>query len=690
MSRTPDRTDGPVDHCWSKKQIATIGIAVVAIVMYLAFRLTGIQPVVMSDEQRFSTYSRILAPSQAGVPSYLFYFIYRLTNQCGSGFLECGRLLNLLLLGLGSVLLYSLCKQFLTKKTSAFIAVITLLAPWGSYITYYMPEILYYLIFLALTWITLGEPKFRSHALFDCVSGIAFGMLALVKPHAFFLIPAYVAFRVYSHLLDHAPRSWVRLSGSIILTLATLLLTRLALGYLIAGHTSLSLFGSMYGGVADKKNALFHLAALIHVAIGHIYGLLVLLGFPITAAFAVLTSQTSNDNRALKKITFLIAGVLISMLGVTVAYTVQVNGMNPFESLDRLHMRYYFFLFPIFTIVGAFFLTRPETRLADWQRVVVLLVFAATLYAGFLGLRPYTPYAVDAPDLWTITYHPRVLKAFALLQSLALLMFTIRPSAASRLFIYLLTPLLVLNAALAIPEFLSNYRTPNAADRAAMFYEMTIGDRDAVAVVTDDDSAATRVIFHLDAKNIQKILVPASQVLNSQSVAPDVRWIIALNDNPLDPSLLGDLAYDMSGYKIWHVGTGSFDVDFSSSTWPEVESVKGLSEAEPFGRWSNGKTVTILFRKDIPADMSLSMTAFAFGPNVGRAFEIQVGDQVKQLKLGKDIAPVTLDYQNIPEHTRSVIITVPQPVSPKDLGMNTDSRELGIGLGTLSIKPAAH
>jgi phosphoglycerol transferase len=106
---------------WSKK-VAGVHCRHLVILAYHILRFTGMQPVVMSDEQRFNTFSRILDPAQADVPSYLFYFIYRPTNQCGSGFPECGRMMNLALLGLGSVLLHALGNLLLPRKTSAFIA----------------------------------------------------------------------------------------------------------------------------------------------------------------------------------------------------------------------------------------------------------------------------------------------------------------------------------------------------------------------------------------------------------------------------------------------------------------------------------------------------------------------------------------------------------------------------------------
>jgi hypothetical protein len=65
-------------------------------------------------------------------------------------------------------------------------------------------------------------------------SGLVFGALVLVKPHALFLIPAYAGYRIYSKILSHVSRSWLGLVGSVTLTLGALLLVRLGVGWIIA------------------------------------------------------------------------------------------------------------------------------------------------------------------------------------------------------------------------------------------------------------------------------------------------------------------------------------------------------------------------------------------------------------------------------------------------------------------------
>ena len=67
-----------------------------AIPILLILRNTGMYPVIFADEYVWSRDSRLVALSFVSVPAYLFLSIYRTTNLCGNGFLECARFLNLL------------------------------------------------------------------------------------------------------------------------------------------------------------------------------------------------------------------------------------------------------------------------------------------------------------------------------------------------------------------------------------------------------------------------------------------------------------------------------------------------------------------------------------------------------------------------------------------------------------------
>ena len=199
-------------------------------------------------------------------------------------------------------------------------------------------------------------------------------------------------------------------------------------------------------------------------------------------------------------------------------------------------------------------------------------------------------------------------------------------------------------------------RFNDSADQAGIFYSMTVGNHDPVAVVGDDDSEATRTIFHLNSKDVEKLLTSAVTPLTTEQIPSRILWIIELGDNPLDASLGGQLVYDMPGYKIWHVGTNGIDTDFTAPIWPDVESLRGVSGAEAFGRWSDGKTASILFKHDIPINATLTVSAAAFAQNAGKPFEVKIGDPVQQFTLGSNETSTTLTFRNLSQHTHEMTI----------------------------------
>jgi phosphoglycerol transferase len=66
--------------------------AAVAVFLVLLFRNCGIYPLVFADEYSYSKFSRPLPLADSMISDYVYMAIYRLTNACGDGFLDCARI----------------------------------------------------------------------------------------------------------------------------------------------------------------------------------------------------------------------------------------------------------------------------------------------------------------------------------------------------------------------------------------------------------------------------------------------------------------------------------------------------------------------------------------------------------------------------------------------------------------------
>ena len=125
---------------------------------------------------------------------------------------------------------------------------------------------------------------------------------------------------------------------------------------------------------------------------------------------------------------------------------------------------------------------------------------------------------------------------------------------------------------------------------------------------------------------------------------------------------------------------------------PFVNSVKGLSAREPWGRWSDASMhpyIEIRFRHPLPATGTLEIVGRAFGPNVGRPVEVRIGEQTLTFQFGAKDTTAMASYA-VHESPRSIDILPPHPMAPRELGLSQDARRIGIGLVRITVAAVEH
>jgi hypothetical protein len=115
-----------------------------------------------------------------------------------------------------------------------------------------------------------------------------------------------------------------------------------------------------------------------------------------------------------------------------------------------------------------------------------------------------------------------------------------------------------------------------------------------------------------------------------------------------------------------------------------LAGAQGLSSIEPWGRWSDAKLVRLDFAAALPVKLNLFLTLRAFGPNTERDIIVRVGAAETRFRLHADQHEVYLPMVT-GGASRSVTIEVPEPVTPKSLGYNSDERTLGLGFDRVEI-----
>jgi phosphoglycerol transferase len=663
--------------------------------VYLMFRNVGMQPIVMADEWYYSSFARLFPLDEVSVPSYLYLLISKSTLACGTGYLECARIINVVFFLLTAPLIYLVARRFMNPKLASIVALLSALGPINSYTAYFMPESLYYFAFWLLSW-----SAFRFHdkpVLQRAMQlGAVLGALALIKVHALFLFPSLLAFMVYSACCASGSIG-ERLRNAVFMAAIALFaaaLVRFGFGYACAGRNGLSLFGSLYGAQASNpagggiaivpllKLALFNLR-------GHIVALMLLFAVPFAALAGELISRKAapagNRDRALAIYTVL---VLLALLAITVGFTAHVAGAGQ-ETNVRLHMRYYNFLFPLLTMCAAARIREDNVPLPRLLAVGVAgIIGLIVLYGAITHWRPYTPSMVDSPEFQGMTSNMKAFYLLSVVACISLFYWVFNQRLGARVFIGVFMPLFTVFAGYAINQEVRGNGNESPFDRAgtvARIY-LTAPQRAQLGIVGSDASGIFRAQFHVDERTVWQHMSPQGETIDLRDKPADKTWLLALGDYPAPAGAAVRVRNpEFSIFQLDVLLPENFSYDFSAGLNTVIERTEGLSGIEPWGRWSDKKTVELHFSTPLPRRFTLTVIAEAFGPNAGEETRVQVGPQTQTITF--DRAKKEVDMQFETDGTQRVIrFDVPKPTSPRALGLGEDERPLGIGFSKMRIK----
>lgn len=654
--------------------------------VYLLLRNTGLY-LSVPDEWVYSKTARLLTPDVAGVPSHLYFLIYRATNVCGAGFLECARALNVFFMVGAMPFIYLLCRRVASPRLSLFIALMAVLGPINTYTAYFMPEALYLLMFWVLAWFALRTNELNP-LLQGAVMGAIVGLMALVKVHAVFLVPVVIAFLPLRYFVAGAGIAWRESLLAIVAFLATASLVRFGLGYLFAGPGGLSLFGQIYGSVAPStadadRYARLLLPGLISLK-GHALALAALYAVPLAIVFYFPSRRDgegdASASREIRLFTFLVFACLLAM---TTLFSANAAGSNAMESITRLHMRYYNFALPLLLIVAAGHvssLTRKSIArtLPPAAVVGVLAILAVTML-----LRSFTPGIVDSPELRGLTMDPQLFSVVATLGLLSLAAWVVNTRLGARLFVFGVLPLAILISAYQANRELRQQMRPDVYAMAGISARQYLGEQaEPIIAYGADHSSLYRTMFYLDNPNATSVVIPADSPIPEGGILDQARWLLIVGDQPLPKGTRKEMAF--RGAVLAKVGDQDVQkIDFTSASWPGlIARTEGLSGPEAWGTWSDGDHVSLEFSKPLPAQFTLVVKAHTIG-NSSEPSTIVVGGDRREIRLPgpKELA---LTFQT-DGSARRIDIEIPWARSMKELGVSNDTRRLGIGFVSMSL-----
>jgi hypothetical protein len=663
--------------------------AIVVISAWLVWRASGIHPSIFADEWYYSKMSRLQPLAESMIPSYLYMWLFRATNACGTHFYDCVHIGNVLFFGASAPFVYLSARQVAGRAVAAVIAVLSLLAPNNVFTVYFMPEAMYYFGFCVLSWVALTRTSWH-WAVHAAATGAILGLMSLVKVHALFLVPALCLFLIYGRWAEGG-RWIIQGVAAMAAALACMFALKFGLGYLFAGNSALHLFGSFYqvsANSAGKRGLLGLLPAAFISARGHLMALAILVPLPLVLiVMALLRRPRRADADAAGRLMLYALLMLGAAAGVTILFTASLaNPGVTFEGL-RLHLRYYDFVLPLLWIVAAASMARQTESGRPRLRWTLTLLLSAVLVAAWFKLPTYTLNPIDSPEIASLAPNALPGRIMVGLEIVVLLLWAAGLRQALQLFLFAALPAAIAFAAISNDDIVAALRQAGPVERAitAARHVVPPAERGLVAIVGNDVPTLMRAQFDLDNAQAAVILLEGGAPVEQYQLPVHAKWLLVLGQHPL-PKSLPTIA-QTGEYSLLHMNLRHRKVGYADMHQPFgtgiVASAEGLSHIEPWGRWSDSKRVVLHFSRPLPRHARIVLKALAYDANTELPFTMHVGNNSERFRLGWLMQDIGLVFET-DGNTRELVIDVPHPQSPMEKGQ-PDERTLGICIADIEI-----
>jgi phosphoglycerol transferase len=520
----------------------------------------------MQDEYIYTSQAKNLPFAEQFYSNYLFSLVMGITNSCGYEFYSCTKTINSFFF-MGTVLLtFLIAIRFLTFRWSVFVASVTALSPIAVPVSYFMPETMYFSMMTLTIWLTLVVSKRESWLLW-IVSGLSLGATALVKPHAVFMLPAFIIFAFIFAYKKHGS-GWLQALGAGTSVAAGFVVTKFGLGFAFAGSEGLKLFG----GYGSPVGALTGAAGAEEVSVGtdgavrsglevlltvasthllaHAAAMLLLAGIPLMLSLRVSYSvvKTKQPIGDVSSLFVLVALIAVSMVGVVALFEAYVSASGDDHS-DRLILRYYEFLIPQFIVMG---LLLP--RFTDSKRLYRIIqgsiIVAASMFFTIYYPPTFDKQYADASTLPGMGDSQGFFVFVGIFVSCAVIFWIVNPERGNLVIGRFIMPtVLIVALVMSQNKLIEINGTPAYFDQAGWDTRTYLTDvpGDRIMVVGQTRTEVFTVKFWIDEANIKDLLVVEGSVIAPENV-PDSDYVVTLGNIGID--FPHEVVTEGEGYKL--------------------------------------------------------------------------------------------------------------------------------------------
>ena len=128
-------------------------------------------------------------------------------------------------------------------------------------------------------------------------------------------------------------------------------------------------------------------------------------------------------------------------------------------------------------------------------------------------------------------------------------------------------------------------------------------------------------------------------------------------------------------------------VEFKNATMQNV-TVEHVSSAEAWGRWTDSTRAALTFNSALPQQLQMTLSINeCFRSVVGKTVIVRAGGQVRSFVCGAGAQDIDLEFDRFTQPVDTISLDIPDAKSPRDLKLGDDTRQLGIALVKLTVRP---
>ncbi len=432
------------------------------IINFLLYRNFSLYPSVMGDEYINNIFSKNTDFKDMLIPSYIYFYSYKVTYACGSDYLNCVRYLNILFFVFGIYFTYLLAKKFSNQNYSKILFILLLIGPYNIYTAYFMAESMYFCLIWFTFYLTFSLKINKGYYF---IIGFILGLCSMVKPHAIFFIPVFVMYfsilskSITKNLLNNA------------LFIFSFFFIKFMLS--IFANVEFSIFGNYYSHavISYTDINLNEFLRIIKFSFINFYGIIsfLLIIFCLPILITIQNFIIHIQKRKNYKLDDFSIFILFVLTFIIIVYSVfsgfsanfHFNKDIPFENSFRLNNRYYFFIFPLLLI---FFLkemtnTNKKNYNTKFFKIFSLIIILIIIHFGFNLYPSY--HLADAPLYRGVTYNNYFFYFIIIFSITLIILYNYKYKISLKIYLFIFLPIIFILSSIPINKEILTYKKPD-------------------------------------------------------------------------------------------------------------------------------------------------------------------------------------------------------------------------------------